>query len=876
MASTPQYSNAPDAYTDISQLLQLDQMDESEQSGSLFSLSSLVMDSPTNAQHFINLNGFFIVCNVITMASDSSVQDHGLQIIQNVVGGIEDNIIPEDPENPVQTLFMIFCTSKTQTSEYLKAWFQIQIENDRAFPSYFLTNETLGYALSCLSPQFHLGWKIKQITDLLILSTANHDVHVQYSLDLAWEDIRTMETQMLEEERADEAEREASRKAREKKKMWIAEMRKAGVGAEYDQTHPLDELEEIKQADQPTSHQSSSGQEVATNEVGVNGVELEELRGRLENQEREIFELTQSNTGLLTQTASLKEKLEKEEAKRAEHEANVTNLLGEVEELKNAKESAEKDMARLQRYSAEKEEAENALREELAGLQGMLEEEKKRNDELEQKVTNLDELQSKLAESEKKVNQLSEQIEAGETGRSAEHEVLKKEVNKLNALLQDKEQEKINLSGELKAAKESYDESIAKYSEEIRNLDNELGTVKNENTRLATSLKSATDGNDAGQALNAALEQANADLDQERRKRSETESELEKLKKSYAELETRTVAREAPNEFEDGNDEESEKDKADGETENDEKEEVSDIEVDMKDEDDQPDDIQSPDPADQDVGEKDDAMEGKSEVSDNDGEGEEEEEEEEENEEEEEQVEAKKMTEEDRVRKEEEERLKKEEERRQKEAEERRLKEEAENLAKAKRKLEQAKMTAPKSVQETTAKWEGTESLQTFDIAAHELTQTTLKQIIVPPKDKPWRTAFTLQFEKGVWELKIKIIQENANVRLGFHRFPLPKDAKERTCGSYWGGNGGDFNLGAGKMWRSGKQILSKGTNKRCDHVGQTAAIRVDISTRKARLFVDEEEQPEIFTDIPSPLYLAISTHDQDQSVEVLWLKRLK
>ncbi|KAK2947863.1 hypothetical protein BLNAU_17188 [Blattamonas nauphoetae] len=172
--------------------------------------------------------------------------------------------------------------------------------------------------------------------------------------------------------------------------------------------------------------------------------------------------------------------------------------------------------------------------------------------------------------------------------------------------------------------------------------------------------------------------------------------------------------------------------------------------------------------------------------------------------------------------------------------------------------------------------WVGTKALRPFDRTAHSLTPTTLTQIIITPEDNPWRTAFTHLIENFVWEFRIKISQTTfSNAMLGFLRYPLPDDARQRNCGSYFGGIGGDFNLETGGMWKEGKEFKPDGTNKRCDRIGQTAAIRVNMMTRVAILIVDDEKQPGFFADIPSPLCLAISTHDQDQFVEVLWLKRL-
>ncbi|KAK2954851.1 hypothetical protein BLNAU_10181 [Blattamonas nauphoetae] len=172
--------------------------------------------------------------------------------------------------------------------------------------------------------------------------------------------------------------------------------------------------------------------------------------------------------------------------------------------------------------------------------------------------------------------------------------------------------------------------------------------------------------------------------------------------------------------------------------------------------------------------------------------------------------------------------------------------------------------------------WVGTESLQTFDRTAYKLTPTTLTQIVDLEKDTDWRAVFTFPVEEGEWELKIRGNDTNWHVTLGYIRPPLLDSATRGHCGAYQSGIGGDFGLWEGDMWHSGKEFKPEGTNKKCDRAGQTAAIRVNMSTREARLFVDDEEQPGIFTDIPSPLCLGISTGISmtDSPVEVLWLKR--
>ncbi|KAK2947874.1 hypothetical protein BLNAU_17199 [Blattamonas nauphoetae] len=173
--------------------------------------------------------------------------------------------------------------------------------------------------------------------------------------------------------------------------------------------------------------------------------------------------------------------------------------------------------------------------------------------------------------------------------------------------------------------------------------------------------------------------------------------------------------------------------------------------------------------------------------------------------------------------------------------------------------------------------WVGTDSLQTLDTTAHRLTATTLSQIITL-KGNLWITAFTHPIDEGEWELKIRASQITfSNVMLGYIRHPLPENATRESCGSHHSGIGGDFILWEGSMWKDDEEFKPEGTNKECDRVGQTAAIRVNMWTREARLAVDDEEQPGIFPDIPSPLCLGITTgfRTANLSVEVLWLKRL-
>ncbi|KAK2963041.1 hypothetical protein BLNAU_2064 [Blattamonas nauphoetae] len=172
--------------------------------------------------------------------------------------------------------------------------------------------------------------------------------------------------------------------------------------------------------------------------------------------------------------------------------------------------------------------------------------------------------------------------------------------------------------------------------------------------------------------------------------------------------------------------------------------------------------------------------------------------------------------------------------------------------------------------------WLGTESLQTFDSTTHRLTPTTLSQIVYLAGNTDWRTVFTFPISDGEWELKIEASGTTfMNVMLGFLKHPLPANATQRHCGNNSGGFCGDFVLWDGSMWNNG-EIKPAGTNKKCERYGQTAAIRVNMSTRLARLVVDEMEQPGIFTNIPSPLCLGITTRDQNKQIQVEWLKRLR
>ncbi|KAK2953379.1 hypothetical protein BLNAU_11665 [Blattamonas nauphoetae] len=158
--------------------------------------------------------------------------------------------------------------------------------------------------------------------------------------------------------------------------------------------------------------------------------------------------------------------------------------------------------------------------------------------------------------------------------------------------------------------------------------------------------------------------------------------------------------------------------------------------------------------------------------------------------------------------------------------------------------------------------WEGTSSLHTLDPTSHQVTPTILSSNHIVEEGTPfWRTAFTLPLDEGEWELKIRATQSTMqNVSLGFLQHPLPPNATQLECGAYHSGIGGNFILWHGRMWREGKELRPAGTNMRCQQFGQTAAIRVNMSTREARLVVDEKDQPGIFTDIPSPLCLGITS----------------
>ncbi|KAK2949789.1 hypothetical protein BLNAU_15271 [Blattamonas nauphoetae] len=141
-----------------------------------------------------------------------------------------------------------------------------------------------------------------------------------------------------------------------------------------------------------------------------------------------------------------------------------------------------------------------------------------------------------------------------------------------------------------------------------------------------------------------------------------------------------------------------------------------------------------------------------------------------------------------------------------------------------------------------------------------------------------FRTAFTAPLTEGEWELKIRGTSSLfANLLLGYLKHPLRPNATQKSCGSWADGSGGGFVLKTGQMWKGG-EFKPAGTNKKCLRNGQTAAIQVNMSRRRARLFVDDEAQPGVFTDLPSPLCLALTTAVTGTvafTVDVLWLKRI-
>ncbi|KAK2944492.1 putative Ypt/Rab-type GTPase ypt7 [Blattamonas nauphoetae] len=196
-------------------------------------------------------------------------------------------------------------------------------------------------------------------------------------------------------------------------------------------------------------------------------------------------------------------------------------------------------------------------------------------------------------------------------------------------------------------------------------------------------------------------------------------------------------------------------------------------------------------------------------------------------------------------------------------------------------KLEDALSAREKEMDEMMASvrvWKGTSALRIVDKEFHSLTVNTLSlSKVFEGETGNWRTAFTLPLRSGEWELKIRLIQHRfINIALGFLEFPLPPDALLADCGLFEDKNCGDFALWSGKMWRRGEEFIADGANKKCDRVGQTAAIRVNMTNREARLFVDDEEQPGFFTDIPEVVCLGISMECAiEPTVEVLWLRRL-
>ncbi|KAK2947614.1 putative Cyclin-dependent kinase 2 [Blattamonas nauphoetae] len=176
--------------------------------------------------------------------------------------------------------------------------------------------------------------------------------------------------------------------------------------------------------------------------------------------------------------------------------------------------------------------------------------------------------------------------------------------------------------------------------------------------------------------------------------------------------------------------------------------------------------------------------------------------------------------------------------------------------------------------------WVGTESLKTFDPTSHLLTLSTITQIggFVPGQPK-FRNIWTHPINSGRWELSIRGSQNNlGDVMLSYLRHPLPEKAMSEQPGIFFSGIGGQFSLSNGKMWKGGKETNGEGTNKTCLEIGQTAAIRVDMDRGRAWLYIDDRKQPGMFTDVPSPLCLGITTAftEPHMFVEVLWLKKLK
>ncbi|KAK2947621.1 putative Cyclin-dependent kinase 2 [Blattamonas nauphoetae] len=174
--------------------------------------------------------------------------------------------------------------------------------------------------------------------------------------------------------------------------------------------------------------------------------------------------------------------------------------------------------------------------------------------------------------------------------------------------------------------------------------------------------------------------------------------------------------------------------------------------------------------------------------------------------------------------------------------------------------------------------YNGTLGLEAMDYRSMRLTPTHLIQLQTAVADSPWRTAFTEEIISGEYELKVRLDDERAKfASLEFVVSPLPENATQFSCGNYLLGLGSAFHLWNGRMWRLGKEFKPAGTNKKCDQVGQTAMIRVDMEKREARLFIDDEEQPGIFTNLPIKVRLAVATnfHDPNVGLEVLHFRRV-
>ncbi|KAK2949795.1 putative Cyclin-dependent kinase 2 [Blattamonas nauphoetae] len=170
----------------------------------------------------------------------------------------------------------------------------------------------------------------------------------------------------------------------------------------------------------------------------------------------------------------------------------------------------------------------------------------------------------------------------------------------------------------------------------------------------------------------------------------------------------------------------------------------------------------------------------------------------------------------------------------------------------------------------------GTSSLQLFNPEYFTITTTSIVPKISEVTKKRYRSILTHPITQGVWELKIRPnFDDLCNVDLGFNNHPLTRivppgqmfPPDRNTC---------VFHLCDGSMWNI-TEFKPEGTNKKCDRIGQTAAIRVDMNKRIAKLCVDDQEQPGIFPDIPTSLCLEIEMDldDESLSVEVIWLKRV-